>query len=453
MSCNVCVMKYNQSTHKEITCKCGYTCCRECVKNYTLGSIKDIHCMSCKIEWTHDFLYEILDKTFVNKIYKEHREKILFDKEISLIPATMPKFKKLIEIEKLEIEYKKLQVEAESLKYHINDLKYSLNKKTESSKKTFNIKCPAENCKGFVDENMKCAACDKICCNKCREIKETGHVCDENTVETIKCMKKDSKACPSCGIMISKISGCDQMYCSECHTAFSWKTLEIDTGNIHNPHYFEFLKKTKSLDRNPLDVLCGRELDRIFIETFIQNSCKGVLSYRLSNLPVYIIKSHDYLMTTLRECAHIKENDLRNFTNPQNALDSNLDLRIEYIKNNITDKKFMQTISKREKKKIKHRQYGYILSMYITCVTDIFYRIHDLNIKNRNNFRLFSREIFDLKDWCETYYALLVEIDNLRIYTQEQLNKVAKNFNNQPYIIRETLHLDEINEIKTLNSN
>jgi hypothetical protein len=42
------------------------------------------------------------------------------------------------------------------------------------------------------------------------------------------------------------------MYCISCHTSFSWKTLKIDTGEIHNPEYFRFLRENNMhIPRNP----------------------------------------------------------------------------------------------------------------------------------------------------------------------------------------------------------
>ena len=44
---------------------------------------------------------------------------------------------------------------------------------------------------------------------------------------------------------------------SQCHTTFDWNTGEIETGVVHNPHYYEFHRRNGTLQRNPGDVPCG----------------------------------------------------------------------------------------------------------------------------------------------------------------------------------------------------
>jgi hypothetical protein len=53
------------------------------------------------------------------------------------------------------------------------------------------------------------------------------------------------------------VRNCDQMFCTSCHTAFSWKTLEIVKGAIHNPHYFAWRQAQGVNERTIGDIQCG----------------------------------------------------------------------------------------------------------------------------------------------------------------------------------------------------
>ena len=83
-------------------------------------------------------------------------------------------------------------------------------------------------------------------------------------------IKKETKGCPQCGVRIYKISGCDQMWCTECKVAFSWNTGKIIYGGqIHNPHYYEWMRRTGGeIPLNHNEVACGREIDNYF-ESYI----------------------------------------------------------------------------------------------------------------------------------------------------------------------------------------
>ena len=87
--------------------------------------------------------------------------------------------------------------------------------------------CPREECRGFLSTQYKCEICKFHTCPHCLEVigeSKEGHECDPDTVATAEAIKAQSKPCPKCGTRISKISGCDQMWCISCHTAFSWRT-------------------------------------------------------------------------------------------------------------------------------------------------------------------------------------------------------------------------------------
>ena len=115
-------------------------------------------------------------------------------------------------------------------------------------------KCPSTGCKGFLNNKWHCDLCTKNICKDCNEEKVPDHKCDPETVETVKLIRSDTKGCPTCGTLIYRAAGCPQMWCVECHTTFDWNTGEIETGVIHNPHYYEFQRRNGTLQRNPGDV-------------------------------------------------------------------------------------------------------------------------------------------------------------------------------------------------------
>lgn len=103
-------------------------------------------------------------------------------------------------------------------------------------------------------------------CKHCHTIKQDGHECKQEDIDTAELIKKDSKPCPKCNISIMKVNGCDQMWCVSCHTTFDWKTLHIKTsGIIHNPEYFRYMRENGiAIPRNPNDNPCIDEYEQAY---------------------------------------------------------------------------------------------------------------------------------------------------------------------------------------------
>lgn len=661
MTCQVCTEKINKSTRSLIQCKCEYTCCKSCAKMYLLSCSKNPHCMNCKVEWNREFMVINFDKNFINKPMKNHRENILYEREIALLPMTQPYVehrKKVNEKEKrisflrheLLIIYEKLRMSPNTTEEfnlykdytdqmfayekEINDLEDEIMDLKdrgidEKVVREFIRQCPNNNCKGFLSKNLYCQLCHIHACAECHEVKNKNHVCDPDILETIKSMKNNTKPCPKCAALIFKIEGCfakdtpillwngdikmsqdicigdiligddgnprkvlnlmngnddmyeviqnngmkyivnsehtmvfkytgndilskslliennikmnlsneveikvkdylkiknsyiltnlvgykysnfscittkitinhigkgnyygwsvdgnkrfllsdltvvrncDQMYCVQCHTAFSWKTLKIETGSIHNPHYFEWIRQRNNghVPRNPLDIPCGREINGMFAVDIYNKLDKVITAAKYNN------KIYDMCLRLM----HIREVDKQKYyTNPQNT---NLDLRIEYMMNNIDQQKFKMELQRREKKNEKKNEIYNIIDMFINCTTDILYNFNEqlknhleeynniikIIIKNGNFSPELSKKIQEtddlkkickilerkfktentdliilletqllnikkelnekLKDCCIT---LLSEIEYLRIYTNKQLEKIATIYN------------------------
>jgi hypothetical protein len=143
--------------------------------------------------------------------------------------------------------------------------------------KKFVRKCPIEDCRGFLSTQWKCGTCEVNICKNCNEVKDISHIeCDPDKVKTMELINKDTKPCPTCGTMIHKLNGCDQMFCVDCHTAWSWKLGTIENGVIHNPHYYDFLRKQNNgfIPRNPGDNPCGQRLPgyHLLRQHFVINS-------------------------------------------------------------------------------------------------------------------------------------------------------------------------------------
>ena len=228
------------------------------------------------------------------------QEKTLLEREVSKLPDTM----EIAKISKEEKEKsKKEMVKADKYTEEINDLEKQIRilalKKGEKEvslqrhltaarrhernskrpdalehandavdnrtkeKKRFIMPCPSEECRGFLSNQYKCELCSIHACPKCLECigtdKNADHTCNEDNVKSAEMIRKETRPCPSCGTRIYKIDGCDQMWCVECHTAFSWNTGNIDNGRVHNPHFYEHRRNQNNgiIARAPGDVLCG----------------------------------------------------------------------------------------------------------------------------------------------------------------------------------------------------
>ena len=373
---NVCGEKLNKINHKEVNCPfCDLIVCRVCVQKYILSSFQDPHCMSCKTLWNREFIDSFCTKYFRNTDFKLHRENILLEREKSLMIQTQPEVERIIKMRKLRkiirnqkerlIELHNIHrttafVSGEvSLNIHpdIQEIYREMERTyreleqirndggLHEEPRRFIRQCPVEECKGFLNEEWYCGLCDRHYCKRCNESLTDNHVCDPVVVETMKLLNKDSKSCPKCGTVIHKTSGCAQMWCPNCHTAFNWRTGEIDTGRIHNPHYIEFKKKTMT-SREHGDIPCGgipsfRELREI-------NASDDILKHAI--VIIHIDRELVYIDLTPVD---------------------NTNMRIAYMLNDITEKEFKNFLQRQEKFKDKSRDVFNIFEMMANTGGDL----------------------------------------------------------------------------------
>jgi hypothetical protein len=239
MSCQICVERMKNP----ITCfSCEYTVCQVCVETYLLTIITPV-CMNCKSEWNRTFIYKNCSKKFSEDQYLKHCAKIQFQQEFARLPEDQERAKRIGKIDALTEKIRKLQAKLASLQQEVPV-------KIVKEGKRYLGSCPYPECTGFIDNSFQCGICEKKSCKKCL-LPLHEDACKPENVETAKLLK-ECHPCPNCKVPIHKIDGCDQIWCTKCHTTFSWKTGEVEQGRTHNPHYYEWLRRTKgSVPREP----------------------------------------------------------------------------------------------------------------------------------------------------------------------------------------------------------
>ena len=416
----------NKSNHIKVNCPyCSYEACRSCCETYILGQSTP-KCMEgkCGKEWSRKFLVKTFSKTFLNGSWKAHKEKLLLDKEIALLPATQVVVES---IKKREIAVK----EAKEILKLIRELKrrraglLTMDTNTQAVRNAFVRACPSADCRGYLSSQWKCGLCDKWTCPDCHVIKEGGqkdenHVCNADDLATAKLLDKDTKQCPKCATGIFKIAGCDQMWCTQCHTAFSWATGRIET-HIHNPHFFEWqrINGTGNIPRVPGDILCGREITHQTPEAF-RNILRGneiaISKWGTKNrLDIY-----NQVISISRNLIHLNHVQVNHYR-VNNVVDNNQDLRVKYMRNEITIDVFKVRIHRDNKKYEMNREISDILAMFIQTVTDIIYRALAVISTGQKIFKVIntSTNLLDSPEKEATRKAAEeIEMNTLRIFEE-----------------------------------
>ena len=418
-SCPICVEKFNKSSRLLVTCQyCPESVCRECCQRYILESINDPHCMHCKKEWSRDFLSSFMTKTWIDKELKSHREIVLLDREKSLLPITQHNLTLITELgERLrDLENQAIIVREEIRALQRGEFMPETESQAKVKRKTFVRKCPAQDCRGFLSTRYKCGMCETTVCPDCMVIKDgindPDHKCNPDDVKSVEYMKAQTKSCPKCGEAIEKAEGCDQMFCNWCHISFSWKTLEIVTKNIHNPHYFEWQRKTQQ----NVDEGCGNIAGANMV-------CNKLLPIERHPETINFIES------LINDLLHLHHDEIPRLQR-DNADNKKNEFRVHYLENKIDEGTWRKNLQKLEKDREKKICVIQILEMYVNTTNTIF-----------KNFVSHAQSI----PFAETYF----EIMNLREYVNAQFVKYGKLYTCvYPVIHEDNTYYSSVNVIQ-----
>jgi hypothetical protein len=429
--CSICCEKYNMSTIARVVCEygdCKYEACKGCVRTYLLNTDADPHCMNCKKAWSQKFLVENLNKSYMTKEYKAHKKQFLLEREISKLPQTMDAAENYSLINAEEIKCKEIYHEMNrarklllyiQIKYNnsrnlINTYKRNLNIKVDVVRNEFIMACPNNDCRGYLSTQYKCKLCNLHTCSKCHEIignsKDEEHTCKEENIQTAEMIKKETKPCPTCGTRISKISGCDQMWCPSCHKAFSWNTGKIDNGIIHNPHFYEYQRKTNGgvAPRNQGDVQCGGLCSWYDLNSRILNK---IVSTNHKNYSEFECMELRKTITELHRCiGHILEGNLQSTRNKITQLSDTEKIRVDYILKIISKDEMATKIYRNNTLRQKYMEYIHIYELF-TVVGIEFYNGLIASTMYKNEFidhvveKL--KEFHVLRQYCNEQFVII----------------------------------------------
>ena len=437
--CQCCIGTFDNSKYKCVECPhCKYAACKQCVRNYLLSTTSIPNCMNCHKPFDQEFLVLSLNRTWVMKDYKEHRKKLLFEREYAKLADTMPKIaahKKITELTKQKAELSAKMVELRRLltihtreQYNIN-VKINLIKNGEDpdgKKKKFIMACPSEGCRGFLSSSYKCELCSLYTCPRCREIvgynkDNPEHVCDEDNVKSTELIKKETKGCPTCGARIFKIDGCDQMWCTECKVAFSWKTGKIDKGVVHNPHFYHWHRQNGTLARNPGDNPCGglvpwwqlrNTLIRRLNNRGINDSALQLVTWKPNRSPNSFASIMENIGSFHRTISHIQNVTLVDCRRRINENQDHENVRLSYLLDEIDKKDMAMRIYRKEAVARKEIELSHIYELLVTCSIDFFRMLQEEMI---NDIDTFTGTMSNYTDALESINAILIRrLDEMR---------------------------------------
>jgi len=447
---------------------CPYEACKPCVSRYLLSQTADAHCMSCRTGWNREFLDKNLTQTFRKGPWRNHLKQMVLIREKAILPSFQKYAaarKMLTELfpkmEAAQLDYRTARSASNNLHYDIQSYPHKASRKPDNEesnaeieatyksmleeynkysiitcnkeiiqdritddynfhhniyynnaapreKKEFIMKCVVETCRGFLSSAYKCELCSTYVCKDCMTVKkekhDESHVCSKDDIESVTLIRKETRPCPKCGIRISKLDGCDQMWCiaEGCETAFSWNTGKVISGTVHNPHYYEWLRRTTgSVPRTPGDGACELTAGQF---------------YRLMvGLPPDIIASCGYIKRSLddlqwRITQYIPAADPFKYK----------EFHVEYLLGEITEDAWIQSIYLRESAAERKQQIGMILQTFHNAGLDLMrglvQQLTPLSTPKRSHTQA---ELLPVRN-------TLLEFEKLRVYINESLESMGR---------------------------
>lgn len=165
-----------------------------------------------------------------------------FDVEVKddfLIPVSG---RKLTALEKLCAEHKIKSIDYKGYYY-----KKAINNSIYKNENLGRCRC---NLGVISFSDYTCNVCKRKACPTCLNFEHPDSPCTVDDMKLMHYYKTKCQSCPECGIWIEKSQGCDDMFCTFCHTTFNFVNRKRIYGNVHNPHRMDYLSSLNTEDTN-----------------------------------------------------------------------------------------------------------------------------------------------------------------------------------------------------------
>ena len=188
------------------------------------------------------------------------------------------------------------------------------------------------------------------------------------------------------------------MWCTQCHSAFSWKSGKIERGVVHNPHYYEWNRNHNDGGRNLNDIPCG-----------------GMPTYHeLNNYCNFMGKVNKDIQNIHQFCTHMQHYVLGQFE--MDIANKYSKLRIDYLMDKFTEQEFKKKLQYFEKANLKKIDIRQVIDTFVNISADIF-RKFLIDFKEEN------KEMYEeVKKVKEIYIVKLEKL--LKDINDEFSNKV-----------------------------